>query len=135
MRYKLFKWIYAALKFVTILVLLFLQYFKLFSSVFRKCLENIRLRLNFHLVNTPERLRKYVSKTSFERFQIFNEDLIGVVNKQVNLVLNKPIYIGQAILDLSKKWCTTSTTIWWNLCMETKSIYYLLIQVSLFLQS
>ncbi|CAC5391317.1 unnamed protein product [Mytilus coruscus] len=72
-------------------------------DVFGKCLENIRSRLNFHLVNTPERLRKYVSKPSFERFQIFNEDQIGVVNKQVNLVLNKPIYVGQAILDLSKK--------------------------------
>ena len=66
-------------------------------------MENIRSHLNFHLVNTEESLRKYVSKPSFERFQIFNEDLIGVVNEQVNLVLNKPIYVGHAILDLSKK--------------------------------
>ena len=70
--------------------------------MFGKTLENIRNRINYHLVNTPKALRKYVSKPSFERFQIFNEDLIGVVNKQVNLVLNKPIYVGQAILDLSK---------------------------------
>lgn len=44
-----------------------------------------------------------MAKPSFERFQIFNEDLVGVQNKQVNLMLNKPIYAGQAILDLSKQ--------------------------------
>lgn len=42
-------------------------------------------------------------KPSFDRFLIFNEDLVGVVNKKTNLLLNKPIYVGQAILDLSKK--------------------------------
>ena len=33
---------------------------------------------------------------------IFNEDLVGVKNDKINLLLNKPIYVGQAILDLSK---------------------------------
>ena len=74
-----------------------------FCSVFGKCLENVRDRICFHSINSPERLRKYVSKPSFDRFHIFKEDLIGVLNKKVNLVLNKPIYVGQAILDLSKK--------------------------------
>ena len=74
-----------------------------FCSVFGKCLENVRDRICFHLINSPEKLRKYVSKPSFDRLHIFNEDLIGVLNKKVNLVLNKPIYVGQAILDLSKK--------------------------------
>lgn len=71
--------------------------------MFGKCCENLRQRINFHLVSTPEKLHKYTSKPSFERFRIFNEDLVGVVNKQVNLTLNKPIYVGQVILDLAKK--------------------------------
>lgn len=49
-----------------------------------------------------KKLEKCVAKPSFMRCQIFNEDLVGVQNKQVNLLLNKPIYVGQAILDLSK---------------------------------
>lgn len=38
----------------------------------------------------------------FYRFKIFNADLVGVENKKVKLLLNKPVYIGQTILDLSK---------------------------------
>ena len=33
---------------------------------------------------------------------IFNEDLVGVKSKKVNLLLNKPIYAGMTVLDLSK---------------------------------
>lgn len=36
------------------------------------------------------------------RFKIFNADLVWVENKKVKLLLNKPVYIGQTILDLSK---------------------------------
>ncbi|XP_062567939.1 uncharacterized protein LOC134230182 [Saccostrea cucullata] len=35
-------------------------------------------------------------------FTIFNSHLVGVKNKKVKLLLNKPIYIGMTILDLSK---------------------------------
>ena len=52
-----------------------------FCSVFGKCLENVRDRICFHLINSPEKLRKYVSKPSFDRFHIFNEDLIGLLKK------------------------------------------------------
>lgn len=38
----------------------------------------------------------------FYRFKIFNADLVGVEKKKVKLLLNKPVYIGQTILDLSK---------------------------------
>ena len=55
------------------------------------------------LAHSEEKLRKYVAKPSFVRFQIFNEDLVGVHNKQVSILLNKPIYAGQTILDLSKR--------------------------------
>jgi hypothetical protein len=47
-------------------------------------------------------MRKYASKPSFERFRIFNEDLDGIQNKVTNLLLNKPVYVGCSILDLSK---------------------------------
>lgn len=73
-----------------------------FYSVFGKCLENLRARCNISLVNDEEVLKKKVAKPSFIRCQIFNEDLVGVHIKQVNLLLNKPIYVGQTILDLSK---------------------------------
>lgn len=65
-------------------------------------MENIRNRLNFNLVHTKKRPQKLVSKPSFESFTIFNKDLVEVKNKKVKLLLNKPIYTGMSILDLSK---------------------------------
>lgn len=79
------------------------NFFKLMcNSVFGKTMENLRNRVDIKLVNSETTLRKYVSKPSFQRCQIFNEDLVGVENKQINLLLNKPVYVGCTILELSK---------------------------------
>lgn len=74
----------------------------IFVYHYRKTMENIRNRLNFNLVHTKKGLQRLVSKPSFESFTIFNSDLVGVKNKNVKLLLNKPIYTGMSILDLSK---------------------------------
>lgn len=65
-------------------------------------MENLRNRVNIKLINNENMLQKYTSRPSFDRFQIFNEDLVGVQNKTINLVLNKPVYVGATILELSK---------------------------------
>lgn len=65
-------------------------------------MENLRNRVNVKLVHTERKLKKICAEPSFDRFKIFNEDLVGVENKKVKLLLNKPVYIGQTILDLSK---------------------------------
>ena len=65
-------------------------------------MENLRNRVDIKLVNNEDRLKKYTSRPSFERFQIFNEDFVGVENKTTNLLLNKPVYVGATILELSK---------------------------------
>ncbi|CAG2255218.1 unnamed protein product [Mytilus edulis] len=79
------------------------NFFKLMcNSVFGKTMENLRNRVNIKLVNNESSLKKCVSRPSFERFQIFNEDLVGVENKHINLLLNKPVYVGSVILELSK---------------------------------
>lgn len=76
-----------------------INFFKLMcNSVFGKTMENLRNRVDIKLVNNKRSLRKYTSKPSFERFQIFNEDLVGIQNKKTNLLLNKPVYVGASIL-------------------------------------
>ncbi|KAK3106807.1 hypothetical protein FSP39_000183 [Pinctada imbricata] len=79
------------------------DFFKLMNnSVFGKTMENVRNRVDIKLAHTEKKLKKFVSKPSFRRFQIFNQDLVGIENMKTKLVLDKPIYVGQAILDLSK---------------------------------
>ena len=80
------------------------DFFKLMNnSVFGKTMENIRNRVNVKLVNTQERLKKLVSKPNLKSPpKIFSENLISVHLKKTSLTMNKPVYLGMCILDLSK---------------------------------
>ena len=79
------------------------DFFKLMNnSVFGKTMENIRNRVDVKLVNTEEKFKKLVSKPNFKSRKIFNENLISVHMKKTNLTMNKPVYLGMCILELSK---------------------------------
>ena len=79
------------------------DFFKLMNnSVFGKTMENLRKRVNVKLVNTEKQLEKLSASPLFDYFRIFNEDLIAVNMKKPSLYLNRPIYVGFCILDLSK---------------------------------
>ena len=79
------------------------DFYKLMNnSVFGKTMENLRNRVDVRLVNTKEKLRKLVAKPNFKSRKIFNENLVSVHMKKTSLLMNKPIYLGMCILDLSK---------------------------------
>ena len=73
------------------------------NAVFGKTMENIRNKINYHLVNTERQFHKLSEKPLFKDARIFCSELIGVHMQKKRITLNKPIYIGQAIFDLSKK--------------------------------
>ena len=72
------------------------------NSVFGKTMENIRNRVNVKLVNNEEKARKLIAKPNYRSCKIFSENLISVHMKKTSLVMNKPVYLGACILDLSK---------------------------------
>ena len=72
------------------------------NSVFGKTMENIRNRVNVKLVNNEEKARKLIAKPNYNSCKIFSENLISVHMKKTSLVMNKPVYLGACILDLSK---------------------------------
>ena len=77
----------------------------LFSvQVFGKTMENVRKRVDVRLFRSEEeqKILKYVAKPTFARQEIFNEHLVGIQNHKEKVLLNKPIYVGMAILDISK---------------------------------
>ena len=79
------------------------DFFKLMNnSVFGKTMENIETRIDFRLVGDREKAVALAAKPYYDRTTIFCEDLIGVHMKKTKLKFDKPIYLGQAILDLSK---------------------------------
>ena len=79
------------------------DFFKLMNnSVFGKTIENIRKRQNIILVDDRRKAAKLTSRPNFERATIFDPNLIAVHMKKTEVYFNKPVYVGQAILDLSK---------------------------------
>ena len=79
------------------------DFFKLMNnSVFGKTMENIRNRVNVKLVNSDEKFKKLVAKPNYESRKIFGENLVSVHMKKTSLTMNKPVYLGMCILDLSK---------------------------------
>ena len=79
------------------------DFFKLMNNaVFGKTMENLRKRVNVKPVTNPSKLNKLTASPAFDAFRIFSEDLAAICMKKTNLHLNRPIYVGFMILDLSK---------------------------------
>ena len=79
------------------------NFFKLMNnSVFGKTMENIRKHRNIKLVTTEEKYLHTVMKPNFKSGVLFGQNLMGCEMGKIKVVMNKPVYLGQAILDLSK---------------------------------
>ena len=79
------------------------DFFKLMNnSVFGKTMENVRKRINLQLVCDKKRLFKYTKQPQFLRTTIITPDLVAVRSLITRIKLNKPIYVGFCILDISK---------------------------------
>ena len=74
------------------------------NSVFEKTMENLCRRVNVKLVRSHEedKLRRLIANPSFPRANIFDDDLAAVQMHKSRLVLNRLIYVGMSVLDLSK---------------------------------
>ena len=79
------------------------DFFKLMNnSVFGKTMENIRRHKDMKLVTDEQKYLKYVMKPNFKDSVKFSANLMGVEMGKTEITMNKPVYLGQAILDLSK---------------------------------
>ena len=65
-------------------------------------MENIRKHKDIKLINNRESYLKTEMKPNFKSRILFNENLMGCEIGKIKVVMNKPLYLGQAILDLSK---------------------------------
>ena len=72
------------------------------NAVFRKTMENIRKHRNIKLIMSREAYLKVVMKPNFKSGVRFGETLMGCEMEKINVVMNKPVYLGQAIMDLKQ---------------------------------
>lgn len=82
------------------------DFYKLMNNaVYGKTMENLRKRINVRLFRSKDEedsLRKVIGSPLFNRSEIFDHDLCAVHSNKKILLLNRPIYVGMSILDLSK---------------------------------
>jgi len=72
------------------------------NSFFGKTMEDVRHRIDYRLVTSVEKLDQLANSALYLDRDIFSEDVVGVHMFKSKVVLDKPIYIGQAVLDYSK---------------------------------
>ena len=79
------------------------EFFKLMNnSVFGKTMENVRNHRDVKLIVTEQRRNKLTSEPNYDSCKQFNDDLMVIEMKKTEVLMNKPIAVGQAILDISK---------------------------------
>ena len=75
--------------------------FKLMNnSVFGKTMENIRKHRDIKLVTPDKKRSKLVSEPNYHTINLISEDFIEM--KKTKVKMNKPIYLGLSILEISK---------------------------------
>ena len=72
------------------------------NAVFGKTMENVRKHRNTKLVATERRRNHLVSEPSYHATKFFTEDLLAIEMRKTQILINKPVYLGLSILDLSK---------------------------------
>ena len=77
--------------------------FKLMNNaVFGKTMENIRKHRNIKLVTTDKKRNKLVSEPNYHKINYISEELSIIEMNKTKVKMNKPIYLGLSILDISK---------------------------------
>ena len=79
------------------------DFFKLMNnSVFGKTVGNVRKHRDIKLVTTEEKRIKLVSEQYYHTTKHFLDNLLAIEIKKTKVKMNKPVYLGMSILDISK---------------------------------
>ena len=76
------------------------------NSVFGKTKKNIRNHRDIKLVTTDKRRNQLASEPNYHTTKYFSVNLIAIeMKKKKKVKMNKPIYLGMTILDITKTFC------------------------------
>ena len=74
------------------------DFFKLMNNaVFGKTMENVRKHRDMKLVTTDKRINQLVSETNYH-----TTNCLAIEMKKIKVKMNKSVYLGMSILDISK---------------------------------
>ncbi|KAK3910146.1 Peptide methionine sulfoxide reductase MsrA 2, partial [Frankliniella fusca] len=73
------------------------------NSTFGKTIESVRKRRNVNFTKKNDKFLKLVRSPLYHSFELFDHGLVAVERKKATIVLNRPVYTGAVILDISKE--------------------------------
>ena len=108
------------------------DFFKLMNnSVFGKTMENVRKHRDIKLVTTDEKRNKLVSEPNYHTTKRFSENLLAIEMKKTKVKMNKPIYLGMSILDISK---TLMYEFWYDYVIQILIALLFILKLKIFLK-
>ena len=75
------------------------------GPVFGKTMENVKKHRTIKLVTTDERRNQLVPEPNYHTAKWFSENLLAIEMKKTKVKMNKPVYLGMSISDISKTLC------------------------------
>ena len=72
------------------------------NSVFGKTMENVRNHRDIKLVTSDKRRKRLVSESNYHSHKKCSDHLMAIEMKKTRIKMNKPLYLGASILDISK---------------------------------
>ena len=72
------------------------------KAVFGKTMENVRKHKDIKLVTTNKRRNQLVSEPNHHITNYFSKHLMAIEMKKAKVKMNKPVYLGMSLLDISK---------------------------------
>ena len=83
-----------------ILKKIFLRNFN--NAVFGRAMENVGKHRDIKLVTTDKRKNLLVSEPDYHTRKYFSEKWLAIELKKIKVKMNKPVYLGLSILEISK---------------------------------
>ena len=79
------------------------DFFKLMNNyVFGETMENVRQHRDNKLVTTDKTRNLLVSEPDYHTTKDFSENLFAIEVNKIKVKINKPVYLGLSILEISK---------------------------------
>lgn len=72
------------------------------QSMYEKYLENLRKRIDIHLVTNKISAKRHVAQPSFHHFDIINDNLTLIMSTIAKIYFNRSLAVGFSVLDFSK---------------------------------
>ena len=93
------------------------DFYKLMNNaVFGKTMKDVRKHRDIKLVAADKRRNQLVSEPNYHATKWFSENLLAIEMNKIKAKMNKPVYLGLSVLEISK----TLTLEFWYYYMKPK---------------